>query len=75
MFSIRPRFARQCRAPYGATLRSLCAAAMKWAGFSRSTGVPVIEFRAAVVIGSGSLSFEMIRALVDPPLDGNIPEG
>ncbi|MEP6691499.1 MAG: SDR family oxidoreductase [Gemmatimonadaceae bacterium] len=31
----------------------------------RSTGVPVIEFRASVVIGSGSLSFELIRALVE----------
>jgi len=31
----------------------------------RSAGVPVIEFRASVVIGSGSLSFEMIRALVE----------
>ena len=31
----------------------------------RSTGVPVIEFRASIVIGSGSLSFEMIRALVE----------
>lgn len=31
----------------------------------RLTGVPVIEFRASVVIGSGSLSFEMIRALVE----------
>jgi uncharacterized protein YbjT (DUF2867 family) len=31
----------------------------------RSTGVPVIEFRASVVIGSGSLSFEMVRALVE----------
>ena len=30
-----------------------------------STGVPVIEFRASVVIGSGSLSFEMVRALVE----------
>ncbi|PSH04270.1 MAG: DUF2867 domain-containing protein [Acidobacteria bacterium] len=30
----------------------------------RSSGVPVIEFRASIVIGSGSLSFEMIRALV-----------
>ena len=29
------------------------------------TAVPVIEFRAGVVIGSGSLSFEMIRALVE----------
>lgn len=31
----------------------------------RSSGVPVIEFRASIVIGSGSLSFEMIRALVE----------
>ncbi len=31
----------------------------------RSFGVEVIEFRASIVIGSGSLSFEMIRALVE----------
>jgi uncharacterized protein YbjT (DUF2867 family) len=31
----------------------------------RSTGVEVIEFRASIVIGSGSASFEMIRALVE----------
>jgi uncharacterized protein YbjT (DUF2867 family) len=31
----------------------------------RDSGVPVIEFRASIVIGSGSLSFEMIRALVE----------
>lgn len=31
----------------------------------RASGVPVIELRASVVIGSGSASFEMIRALVD----------
>jgi uncharacterized protein YbjT (DUF2867 family) len=31
----------------------------------RQSGVPVIEFRASIVIGSGSLSFEMIRALVE----------
>ena len=31
----------------------------------RSSSVPVIEFRASIVIGSGSLSFEMIRALVE----------
>jgi uncharacterized protein YbjT (DUF2867 family) len=27
--------------------------------------VPVIEFRASIILGSGSLSFEMIRALVE----------
>jgi uncharacterized protein YbjT (DUF2867 family) len=31
----------------------------------RESGVPVIELRASIVIGSGSLSFEMIRALVE----------
>ena len=31
----------------------------------RGSGVPVIEFRASVVIGSGSVSFEMVRALVE----------
>ena len=30
----------------------------------RQSGVPVLEFRASIVIGSGSLSFEMIRSLV-----------
>lgn len=29
------------------------------------SGVPVLEYRASIVIGSGSLSFEMIRALVE----------
>jgi uncharacterized protein YbjT (DUF2867 family) len=31
----------------------------------RASGVPTIEFRASIVIGPGSLSFEMIRALVE----------
>lgn len=31
----------------------------------RHTGVQVIEFRASIVLGAGSLSFEMIRALVE----------
>lgn len=30
----------------------------------RASGVPTIELRASIIIGSGSLSFEMIRALV-----------
>lgn len=29
----------------------------------RNSGVPVLEFQASIVLGSGSLSFEMIRAL------------
>jgi uncharacterized protein YbjT (DUF2867 family) len=31
----------------------------------RATGIPVTEFRAAVVVGSGSASFELIRATVE----------
>jgi len=31
----------------------------------RGSGVPTIEFRASIIVGSGSLSFEMIRALVE----------
>ncbi|MEX2049232.1 MAG: SDR family oxidoreductase [Gemmatimonadota bacterium] len=31
----------------------------------RASGIPVLELRASIVIGSGSLSFELIRALVE----------
>ena len=31
----------------------------------RASGVPVTEFRAGMVVGSGSLSFEMLRALCE----------
>ena len=31
----------------------------------RASGATVIEFRASIVIGSGSVSFEMVRALVE----------
>jgi lipocalin/uncharacterized protein YbjT (DUF2867 family)/ligand-binding SRPBCC domain-containing protein len=31
----------------------------------RASGVPVVEFRASIVIGAGSLSFEIVRALVE----------
>jgi lipocalin/uncharacterized protein YbjT (DUF2867 family)/ligand-binding SRPBCC domain-containing protein len=31
----------------------------------RESGIPVVEFRASIVVGAGSLSFEMIRALVE----------
>ena len=31
----------------------------------RESGVPVTEFRAGVIVGSGSLSFEMIRCLTE----------
>ena len=31
----------------------------------RESGIPTIEFRASIVIGSGSLSFELVRSLVE----------
>jgi len=31
----------------------------------KESGTPVLEFRASIVIGAGSLSFEMIRSLVE----------
>jgi hypothetical protein len=31
----------------------------------RAAGVPVVEFRASIILGSGSLSYELIRALVE----------
>jgi len=31
----------------------------------RESGVPTIEFRASMIIGSGSVSFEIVRSLVD----------
>ncbi len=34
-------------------------------GILRGSGVPTIEFRSSIVIGSGSASFEMLRALVE----------
>jgi uncharacterized protein YbjT (DUF2867 family) len=37
----------------------------------RGSGVSVVEFRASVVIGSGSLSFELIRDVV-PVADGAV---
>jgi uncharacterized protein YbjT (DUF2867 family) len=31
----------------------------------RASGIPVLEFRTSIVIGSGSISFDIIRALVE----------
>src|SRR5271157_1532585 len=46
--------------PLSAHLRSR----QEVADILRSSEIPTVEFRASIVIGSGSLSFEMIRALV-----------
>ena len=31
----------------------------------RDSGIPIVEFRSSIVLGSGSLSFELIRTLVE----------
>jgi uncharacterized protein YbjT (DUF2867 family) len=31
----------------------------------RDSGIPTVEFRASIILGSGSLSFELVRALVE----------
>jgi uncharacterized protein YbjT (DUF2867 family) len=49
----------------GSNLSSHLASRQEVGRVLGSTGVPVIEFRASIIIGSGSLSFEMIRALVE----------
>jgi hypothetical protein len=38
---------------------------METGNILRASGVPVMELRASIVIGSGSASFELIRALVE----------
>ena len=42
-----------------------CAAGTRWATFCEPAAFPVIEFRASIILGSGSLSFELIRSLVE----------
>jgi len=47
------------------TLSEHLASRHEVGGLLASTGLPVVEFRASVVLGSGSTSFEMIRNLVE----------
>jgi uncharacterized protein YbjT (DUF2867 family) len=49
----------------GAELSPHLASRQEVGRILRESGVPTVEFRASIIIGSGSLSFEMIRALVD----------
>ncbi len=49
----------------GPALSSHLASRQEVGKILRESGVPTIEFRASIVIGSGSLSFELIRSLVD----------
>ena len=48
-----------------AKLSSHLASRQKVGDILRASGVPVTEFQAGVVIGSGSMSFEMIRYLTE----------
>ena len=41
-----------------------CAAGSGWARYCAGPASPTVELRASIVIGAGSLSFEMIRSLV-----------
>jgi uncharacterized protein YbjT (DUF2867 family) len=50
---------------HGAHLSSHLASRQETGRVLRESPVPTIEFRASIVIGSGSLSFEVLRALVD----------
>jgi len=50
---------------HGAELSAHMRSRVETGNILRATGIPVIEFQASIVIGSGSASFEMIRALVE----------
>ena len=49
----------------GADLSSHLASRHEVGRILAASGVPTVELRASIIIGPGSLSFEMIRALVD----------
>lgn len=49
---------------HGEDLSPHLASRQKVGHLLRESGVPTIEFRAGIILGSGSLSFEMIRTLV-----------
>ena len=49
----------------GGDLSSHLASRQEVGEILRSSGVPTIEFRASIVIGSGSASYEIVRALVE----------
>lgn len=49
----------------GAELSEHLASRQEVGHLLRAAGVPVVEFRASVIVGAGSTSFEIVRALVD----------
>ncbi len=50
---------------HGADLSPHLASRQEVGRILRESGVPTLEFRASIVIGSGSASFEMVRNLVE----------
>jgi len=52
-------------APAGVDLSTHLRSRIRVGEELRGAGVPVVELRASIIIGSGSLSFEMIRSLVE----------
>lgn len=50
---------------HGPELSSHLASRQEVGAILRGSGIPAIELRASIVIGSGSASFEMVRALVE----------
>lgn len=49
----------------GSCLSSHLASRQEVGDILRASGVPTVEFRASIVIGSGSASYETVRALVE----------
>jgi tryptophan-rich sensory protein/uncharacterized protein YbjT (DUF2867 family) len=49
----------------GAGLSAHLASRQEVGDVLRESGVPVVEFRASVIIGAGSISFELARTLID----------
>ena len=49
----------------GRCLSSHLRSRMEVGHILKESGVPTVELRASIIIGSGSLSFEMVRALVE----------
>jgi uncharacterized protein YbjT (DUF2867 family) len=50
---------------HGENLSPHLASRLQVGKILRGSGVPTVEFRASVIIGSGSLSFELVRGLVE----------
>ena len=49
----------------GATCRPTWSAARQVGAVLAASGVPVVELRAAVILGAGSISYEMLRSLTE----------